>query len=301
MPCTRPVHGYRGLDGKLKQGGPTSHLDTLTVACGKCMGCRIDRTQDWTKRLLAELRMHDEACFVTLTYDEAHLPIDLSLDVRDWQLFADRFRKRFGRFRYYQCGEYGEETDRPHHHAIIFGHDFYSDRQLYRVTPYGKLFTCEKLSRTWGKGHVVLGDVTPETCRYVAGYVQKKLYGDRAYDEYATAWAPDHRTGELLPQMWKRPPFATMSLKPGIGQSYIDKYGDEVYAFDQFVETGKPLRPPKFFDKWLAEKDPERLEHFQHERAERGKRYHEHNTPERLAARDRVGQYRAQQIKRDTI
>lgn len=61
--------------------------------------------------------------------------------------------------RYYLVGEYGDQTQRPHYHAIIFG-----------LPPYSPLF-----QQTWKKGFVHTGELTPDSAQYVAGYVVKKL------------------------------------------------------------------------------------------------------------------------------
>lgn len=238
--------------------------------------------------------------FLTLTYDDEHLPFDLGLDVEDWQKFIRALRKRVGRLRYYHCGEYGSETDRPHYHAVIWGCDFSFDRKLYRTTPYGNLYTSPTIDRIWGKGYAPFGDVTPQSCAYVAGYVTKKLWGDRARDEYATAWGADLETGEIVPQMWKKPPYSTMSLKPGIGRSYVEKYGEELYRRDEFLELGKKvLRPPKYFDKWLEETDPERLEAVQYERKQKADRYWRDRHSDRLRVKDRINEHREKRKGRD--
>jgi hypothetical protein len=245
--------------------------------------------------------------FVTLTYNDENLPHDLSLDPKHFQRFIRKLRKRCGKVRYYHCGEYGDETDRPHYHAILFGVDFRHDRVLYRRTSYGNLYTSRTLSRAWSRdgeeiGYAVIADCTPQTARYVAGYVTKKLWGDAANEKYAIAWKPDGETGELVPCGWKKAPYSTMSLKPGIGQGYVEKFGEELYAHDQFLEVdNKPLRPPKFFDRWLEERDPQRLEHLQHARAKRAERYWRDRSPERLRVKDRIGQYREKQNERKQV
>ena len=38
-----------------------------------------------------------------------------------------------------------------------------------------------------------------------------------------------------------------MSLKPGIGQAWLDKYMSDVYTQDHVVVRGK-CRPPRFYD-----------------------------------------------------
>ena len=95
----------------------------LAVPCGKCIGCRIAKRKEWSLRMLHELTYHPQSSFITLTYDDYHLPSDNSLKKRHLQLFIKRLRKNLGerRIKYFACGEYGGQTMRPHYHAILFG------------------------------------------------------------------------------------------------------------------------------------------------------------------------------------
>ena len=132
MSCTRPIKGHRGADGTLK---PSLALqidaEPLTVSCGKCVSCLIERRHDWQKVLYAENMMHSRSCFLTLTFDDIHMPFDFSIDVAYVQKFIKRVRKRY-KVRYYHVAEYGEITHRPHHHLILYGVDFMDDRRLYK-------------------------------------------------------------------------------------------------------------------------------------------------------------------------
>ena len=75
----------------------------------------------WALRCMHEAKLHDRNCFVTLTYDDLHLPPHGSLRYRDIQLFHKKLRRRVGAFRFFLCGEYGEQLGRPHYHACYFG------------------------------------------------------------------------------------------------------------------------------------------------------------------------------------
>lgn len=98
----------------------------VSIPCGQCLGCRIEYSKQWATRMLLENEYSKESHFVTLTYDDAHVPrheyVDsdsgevfesLSLCKRDLQLFNKRLRKEFGQgIRFYACGEYGSNTFR---------------------------------------------------------------------------------------------------------------------------------------------------------------------------------------------
>ena len=131
MPCFCPLEGWRSKDrsstGKRKiVFNPRDALRDMpvTVPCGQCIGCRLERSRQWAVRCIHEASLHEDNCFITLTYDDAHLPTDLSLNVSHFQKFMKRLRKRFGEgIRFFHCGEYGENFGRPHYHACLFTSD----------------------------------------------------------------------------------------------------------------------------------------------------------------------------------
>lgn len=198
---------------------------------------------------------------VTLTFDDDHLPYPPTLDVRDWQLFAKRVRKRLGPFRYYHCGEYGEKYGRPHYHGLLFGLDF-PDKFRIQDSPSGaRQWQSVLLDKCWqNQGRCTLGSVTFESAAYVAGYIQKKVTGARAKEHYTRV---DPETGELFEIA---PEYATMSRGKGIGASWLEKYGDEVYPSDEVIARGVPCKPPRYYDKKHAEADPEAFEALRRER-----------------------------------
>jgi len=202
--------------------------------------------------------------FVTLTFDDEHLPrIDgvPTLDVRPWQLFAKRLRKQLGRFRFFQCGEYGELTGRPHHHAILFGVSL-PDLVPFSVNGRGEpLYASASLMELWGNGHVLVGNVTFESASYVARYCMKKHLGHNAEYGYK-------RWSEQLPG-WVdiKPEFVTMSRRPGIGSTWVDRYGDQVYRRDEVYVRGRYMRPPKYYDARHSLVAPERVDAVKRARA----------------------------------
>lgn len=171
--------------------------------CGQCMPCRYNRRRIWKHRILLEAVKHEDKSFVTLTYSDYHLPADNSLAPRDLQLWIKRLRKAMEPrlLRYFAVGEYGDESQRPHYHAALFGYP----RCAYGQSRYSKrvidcCYWCDLIRDTWGKGHVYLGTVEPDSAQYLAGYVTKKM----------TAKDDERLKG-------RHPEYARMSLKPGIG------------------------------------------------------------------------------------
>lgn len=283
MPCFHPVESYQKANRSVvfgKLAGPGFDRG-LRLPCGQCIGCRLRRSAMWAVRCVHEMRMHDYSSYVTLTYNDEHVPHDGSLCYRDFQLFMKRFRKVYPHVRYYMCGEYGDENGRPHFHAIIFGH-FFRDRCYWMQSPSGSaLYTSAELSRFWPFGFVTVGDVSFESAAYVARYVMKKVTGDAAFEHYKRV-TPD---GEVL---WLRPEFTRMSLKPGIGATWFEKYGKQVYPRDEVIVGGRKMPPPRYYDQLLERVCPERLDWVKADREIRGMKYIDDNTFERLADREKV-------------
>lgn len=248
MQCYKPLDAWYGKEGRIvfDRKLALGRSAALKLPCGQCIGCRLEYSRQWAVRCMHELQMCERSCFVTLTFDEGHLPDSYSVSKRDLQLFFKRLRKAGWPFRYFACGEYGENFGRPHYHACLFGMDF-SDRVLYSVRDGVRLYTSEKLDSIWGQGECKLGDVTFESAAYVARYVCKKITGEAAASHYKTLVL---ETGELLDV---EPEFAIMSRRGGLGKSWFEKFGREVYPDDSVVVRGTLSRPPRYYDSLVSE------------------------------------------------
>lgn len=281
--CVSPIRGYRGPGGRVSFSPKGSFYDLHTeVACGQCIECRLERSRQWATRIVHEASLHDANSFITLTYSDLDLPSDGSLDVRDWQLFAKRLRKRVGPFRYFHCGEYGSVTERPHYHACLFGVDFADDRVLHSNEGGNDLYVSRTLEEVWGKGFTMVGEVSFESAAYVARYCTKKVTGERAKEHYEFV---DRSTGEVID---RKPEYATMSRRPGVGRGWLDKYSDQVYPRDEVVMRGKRCTPPRYYDAVFGEKDPETLAELKRARKLKAVLHKDDQTPERLRVREKV-------------
>lgn len=223
--------------------------EALQLPCGKCIGCRLDKTSAWAMRMMHEAQMHDDNCFITLTYETE--PHDGSLNKKHFQDFIKRLRKKIWpqKLRYYQCGEYGEKLRRPHYHAILFGYDF-QDKEILSNKNGCRLYTSQMLAETWGLGFVTLSEVTFDTCAYVARYVTKKITGSLAQDHYL-------RFDEYGTPYWLEPEYSTQSLKPGIGHTWYEKYKTDVFPRDETPIPGRGVfkKVPRYYDKLLKASD----------------------------------------------
>ncbi len=237
-------------------------------------------------RIMHQTQMEADSCFLTLTYDDAHLPRDRSLHVEHLQAFIKALRRKIRPFKYFSCGEYGSSTLRPHYHLAIMGEDFHSDRQKYKTTKTGHvLFTSEIVNTAWSYGtHNMIGQLTQQSACYVASYINKKYRGSNSKAHYRTLFIEDGiATIHNL-----EPEFATMSRRPGLGSSWFDKYHTDVYPSDEVVINGIARRPPAYYDKLLERRDPALHHQIKRQRIQEGNRHLENNTAERLATREFV-------------
>lgn len=261
MPCYTPIKAWKSKE--LTENGkrkivfrPQEAYNDLKIdiPCGQCIGCRLERSRQWAIRCMHETKLHDRNCFVTLTYHDE--PEGGSLNVRDIQLFFKRLRKAYGKVRYLQCGEYGKKFSRPHHHAILFGIDFYEDRKLWRNDGNNKLFTSEILDGIWGLGYCIIGEVTFESCSYVSGYITKKVTGKQSVNHYNG----------------RKPEYITMSRRPGIGKEFYDKFKEDFYKLDKvIIRNDIKIKPPKYYDAMYELEEPQKMEKIKKERRLRAK------------------------------
>lgn len=257
----------------------------MPIPCGQCIGCRLERSRQWAVRLLKELKLHETSSFLTLTYDNKHLPLvgtstRPTLKKEDITLFLKRLRFSISprKIRFFQCGEYGETQGRPHHHMILFGWDFLKDRYAVENSRAGfPQYESPSLTKLWGKGRAVISEVTFESSAYVARYSLKKHLGP----------------GSALMYAGKVPEYVTMSRNPGIAADFFKNFRADMYPHDEVVSgPGRPPSlPPKYFDKLLEKVDPSLFAKIKEKREKEFDFYSDANsTDSRLATRERLKQ-----------
>lgn len=288
MPCYHPLSAFQSPSGEIRFVESTSAFKNLDLPCGRCVGCRLERARQWSVRIMHEAKLHEQNCFITLTYDNEHLPADLSLDYRHFQNFLKRFREQIApkRIRYYMCGEYGEERSRPHYHAIIFGYMFDDIRLHSRSGSGDELYTSAFLQSLWPYGFSSIGQVTEKSANYVARYVMKKVTGSQADRYYELV---DPITGAITK---RSPEFNRMSLKPGIGAAWFDKFHSDVFPHDRVIMKGKPSKPPRYYDKLLGRSNPEMLEAVKESRVADAMDRKDDNTAKRLYVKEQLAKRR---------
>lgn len=321
MACFYPLKGWRsrkttenGKRGIVFDMSAGFHDQPMQVPCGQCIGCRLERSRQWALRCMHESQMHQDNCFVTLTYNDKNLPPGGSLSVpkyewkenkkgelqkyqvesSDIQKFIKRLRKSLNvRISYFQCGEYGSENSRPHHHALLFGHDF-QDKELWSLNHMNnRIYRSAELERLWPYGFSTIGDVTFESAAYVARYVTKKITGEQALEAYCKV---DKMTGEILHEL--QPEYCSMSRNPGIGKEWFEAYSGDVFPKDFITLRGLKLRPPKYYDNLYELNHEEEMMAIKGRRTEHREKHLENNTDERLEVRERIQRSQFNMLKR---
>jgi len=303
MVCFHPIEGYRTPGGQVAFAKRYGWQDRkVTIPCGQCQGCRLERSRQVAIRIMHEASLYEANVFLTLTYRDECLPENDSLELRDWQLFMKRLKKRErGRkIRFYHCGEYGETTHRPHYHAILFNTDF-PDKVFLKKSETGlPIYKSDYLDEIWRHGDCYIGSVTFESAAYCGRYVMKKLTGSRK-SEYGS----------------REPEYATSSLKPGIGAPWLLKWKSDVYPHDYCVINGLQVRVPKYYDQfaegkqhgnwvldntgyplWMPNLQQSEGQLRQNIRIRNAAKHSDDNTPERLAVREELTRLRIERLTR---
>lgn len=256
-----------------------------------------------------EAQLHQENCFITLTYrntgtepagqpsDKTRigrprkaqsayrgktLPSEVSLDYADFQRFLKRTRTRYARtpIRFYVAGEYGEDFQRAHFHACLFGINFEDRTYLAKTERGDTLYTSKILEDLWGLGQCTVNDLTFESAAYAARYCTKKITGPTAEEHYKVV---DVSTGEIFN---KTPEFSRMSLKPGIGANWISRFHGDVYSHDKMIlRGGLESRPPRHYDIVYERINPEHFATIKERRRQQAEAEYERNPTDQTRPR----------------
>nr|WAE43477.1 MAG: replication initiator protein [Microviridae sp.] len=295
MPCYHPIVAYRSRAGRQENGKwkivftkREGYNDMpVTIPCGQCIGCRLEKSRQWAIRCVMEASLHQKNCFLTLTYNAENMPLDQSLQKKDMVLFIKKIRKKYGaNIKFYLCGEYGSELGRPHYHVCMFNHDF-SDKVAWRRSPAkapGReqiiLYRSESLEKIWTKGFSLIGELNFESAAYVARYCLKKINGEKAEEHYGN----------------KTPEYTNMSRRPGIAKAWWDKYKNDVISTDKIITRGMEVKPPRYFDLLLEKENPKKMERIKYHRKSVVNK--DDNTWERLKVKEIIANVNLSNLKR---
>jgi hypothetical protein len=187
-------------------GGP------VPVGCGKCLPCRINKRRTLSHRLMLESYVHDANLFVTLTYNDAHLPSNLHLDPLAPRLWLKRVRRALAprKVRAFTVGEYGEKTGRAHYHVALFNTKFED------IMVLEDKWSDPKTKKPIGTIHC--GDITAASANYIAGYVTKKMTN-----------RDNFHLQMPIPRRNRHPEFARYPNNPGLGGGAMKIVADAIF------------------------------------------------------------------------
>lgn len=221
------------------------------VPCGKCPICLKNRSKKWVFRLKQEQLVSSNSEFITLTYDDNNLPEDKKLSVDHLQKFFKRLRKKVFKthpnikLKYYACGEYGDTTQRPHYHIILFNRPLKHNHNAKEE---------DDLIKIWGNGHVRIDECNEATMHYVTKYISKQADPTRNKENKE---------------------FSLMSK--GLGASYITEKKKEYYK-NKLVpylidKGGEKIAMPKYYKEKLYNEEDRMKVNFE------AKKFHQQSEP----------------------
>ena len=241
----------------------------LKIPCQQCIECRLKYSKMWATRCMLETKEHEYNYFITLTYDDLHLPTSINklsgeilpnLVPEHLTKFMKDLRRHYEYhynwkdIRFYACGEYGEQFGRCHFHIILFNCPIKDKVYLGKSFRGDKYYTSPTFENIWGNGFVSITDVTFESCAYVARYVMKKLKDKSNTELYDAMKEFSLSKEEGIDLLGRCPEFVRMSRKPGIARNYYEKNKDKIYETDEIILPGKDgkarvVKPPSYYDK----------------------------------------------------
>lgn len=291
MGCFHPLTAYQGPivnengrkpliflkgDVDMSMSVPEGHR-LLKVPCGLCDGCRLDYGKEWAVRCSLEAREYEHNYFVTLTYNDAFVPMSahdcfdpetgevlsedwtMTLNYRDLQKFWKRLRVKFARekgftgLRYYACGEYGPKNMRPHFHAILFncplddlevfgrrdGYTYYRSKFIEDCWRQKRRELRKRKDGTYGL--VTCRDENKKIIYDSMGFITVCEFTYETASYVARYMLKKHKgfDRDFYEKNGLAPESSRMSRNPGIASKYFEEHKEEIYDFDQIcVATG---------------------------------------------------------------
>lgn len=333
MPCYHPLDAWQTIEGDIhfhargtsgKKGNAPNYRRELKLPCGRCIGCRLDRSKQWAIRLMHEAQLHERTAFITLTYADRYVQGG-SKSLRDLARPPDPLTRTQA------CAS---DTDRSplacqdsltrpsssyvlvRPRSLDYKHVQTALRSLRQTLRrrrglQGKIrfFMCGEYGEQLARPHyhlALFGEDFRED-RYV--WRRTDAYTYYRSPELEKHWPHGHsEIGNLTIEsaayiaryifkkltgppaadhyQGRTPEFIVMSRRPGIGKTWFEKYIKDVYPHDGVYINNHKCKPPRYYDKLLELVDKPMLEEIQ--QAREAGHNHADNTPARLAAREAV-------------
>lgn len=337
MPCYAPMQAWRGTRDRAIYWRKINDCSEITLACGQCWGCRLERSRQWALRCLHESKLHKHNCFITLTYNDKHMPEryntglkrpngDIAyggnLRYRDVQLFLKKLRWAIHNP---PVGGLPIATNKDQHHEAL------SSRQkkpwhalsYYLAGEYGALyarphwhicmfgidFTDKTYHRTTATGSKLYTSKQLEKL-WPWGY---SSIGQLTYESaaYVARYVMKKITGDPAKEHYTKidtdtgeiikltPEFNRMSKKPAIAKRFIEQYLTDVYPHGYVINKAKKTKPPIYYDRYFKKQQITAYTEMKELREIAAIYQWEEQTPERLRVREQVARAKTRSLQRN--
>lgn len=334
MPCYHPMTAWQRTDGEVVFAERGSIQRQLTLPCGQCVGCRLERSRQWAVRILHEAKIHKHNCFLTLTYDDEHLPRKYwtgqhhpktgekiysgDLALRDVQLFLKKLRKKALGMKtdntialdinYAPPNTHGGMPPSPLRYYLGAEYGEQYGRPHYHLCLFGIDLNDKLYVGKSPAGHKMYTSKTitetwekgihslGELTFESAAYTARYIMKKITGNRQKKAYErQDHDSGEIL-QL--RPEFNTMSRRKGIGQKWLEKFNTDVYPKGKVIIRGHQANAPRYYDKQFKKLDQLAYEEMQWQKELNARPHLADQTDERLAVKEIVTRASIQTLKR---
>lgn len=334
MPCFHPITAFQPLEGGELAWRELPDHKQLQLPCNQCVGCRLRRSAEWATRCMHEAKMHRYNSWLTLTYQDEHLPnrydtglthpktnkriYSGTLDKHHPQKFFRALRKALSSKRArtdltvlfeYKDGSAAMGL-RPipqlrYYYGGEYGEKY--GRPHYHACLFGVDFNDKKHTATTDAGYKLYESQTltklwphgqhtiGDLTWETAAYTARYIMKKITGQKQKNHYEKiDHETGEIINAM---PEYNDMSRRPGIAHQWLQKYLTDVYPHDHVIVRGNKTKPPRYYDKLYQPGHELELELIKHRRQTEALKHWEDHTEERLAVQEIVTTRRIQSLK----
>lgn len=211
--------------------------------CGKCPACLANRQRGFMFRLDQEKEYATWYYWLTLQYDEDHVPRlpsgEYCFSKEHCRLFFEHIRIKYRdegiTFKHFLVSEYGPNaTHRPHYHCLllVYAPGDFDINKKYKVYKDMRKYLIDQ---AWKYGHVTEKQYHGRVLRYLTKYCCKP---------------------EIIGEYHEMPPFTMISK--GIGERYLEVLGPrrleqmrQRMDFTVLYGSGRMQLPRYYMDKFM--------------------------------------------------
>lgn len=313
---------------------PPNYKD-FPLPCGKCTGCKLERSRQWAVRLIAEAQLHTKTSFITLTYNDNSLPYPAAssqsltaagpvapglagttVDRRtQTETPAYEIQERAASLAKGDLQAFTKRLNEDVRRRSTKGVKYYAcgeygdrtQRPHYHIAVYGEDFSDDRQKSKHSNGHQLWrssrlkrlwphGDADIGDLTFEsAAYIARYIMKKIDGKKAVNHYNRVDREGNMYRL---EPEFSVMSRRPGIASEWFKQFKDDVYPHDHVISRGHPAKPPRYYDKLLEQIDPYLLATIKADREAAAETQAADNTPARLEAKETVAIAKLNQTRR---